>query len=55
MRMGSEIHIQRFYDTEGILHRERLMMVNELSVRVKMRKSPFEKNSAFILYIKADG
>lgn len=41
MRMGSVMHIQSFYDTEGILHRKRLMMVNDLSVRVEMHKPPF--------------
>lgn len=45
--MGSAIHIQSFYDNERILHRERLMMVNGLSVWVKMPRSPFAQR---ILY-----
>lgn len=47
MSMGCEIHIQSFYCTEGILHKERLTMVNGLSVRVKIQKPSFVQRIFF--------
>lgn len=38
--MGFAIHIQTFYDIEGILHKEKSMTDKDLSVRKKMKKSP---------------
>lgn len=54
--MGSVMHIKSFYDTEGILHRERLMMAKGLSVKVKMQKVLFVQRIMFFvftLYIRA--
>lgn len=56
MRMGSVMHIQSFYDTEGILHREGLMMTKSLSVKVKMQKVQFVQRMMFycfhLIYIR---
>ena len=50
MRMGSVMHIQSFYDTEGILHRKRLLMIKGLSVRAKMQKSLFVQRIMFFMF-----
>ncbi len=50
MRMGSAIHIKRFYDTEGILHREKLMMVNSLSVKVKALNHCLCRELCFLVF-----